>query len=49
VGNGEVGPIASSLQRLYFEVAKGNNPKYMDWLTPVNHPVRVFVPEPTAS
>lgn len=36
VGSGEVGPITSSLQSLYFDVAKGRVPKYMDWLTPVN-------------
>jgi branched-chain amino acid aminotransferase len=49
VGTGEIGPIASALQRLYFDVVKGNNPKYMDWLTPVNRPTRVLVPERTAS
>jgi branched-chain amino acid aminotransferase len=41
VGNGEVGPISSMLQRLYFEIVKGRNQKYMDWLTPVNAPARV--------
>jgi branched-chain amino acid aminotransferase len=45
VGNGEVGPIASSLQRLYFDAVKGKNPKYMDWLTPVKNPTRVQIPE----
>ena len=35
VGNGEVGPIAGALQRMYFDVVRGRNPKYMDWLTPV--------------
>jgi branched-chain amino acid aminotransferase len=49
VGNGEVGPIATRLQSLYFDVVKGNNPKYMDWLTPVNHPVRIPVPEPSTA
>jgi branched-chain amino acid aminotransferase len=47
VGNGEVGPIGARLQSLYFDVVKGNNPKYMDWLTPVNHPVRIPVREPS--
>lgn len=48
VGTGEIGPITKALQKLYFEVAKGNNPKYMDWLTPVNNPARVQIPEATA-
>lgn len=36
IGDGNVGPVATALQRTYFEVVKGQNPKYMDWLTPVN-------------
>lgn len=36
VGDGKVGPVATALQRTYFEVVKGQNPKYMGWLTPVN-------------
>jgi branched-chain amino acid aminotransferase len=36
IGNGEIGPVAAELQRLYFNIAKGRNPKYRDWLTPVN-------------
>jgi len=35
IGNGGVGEIAGRLQKLYFEVIKGNNPKYIDWCTPV--------------
>lgn len=35
VGDGKAGPITSSLQSLYFDIVKGRNPKYMDWLTPV--------------
>lgn len=35
VGTGLVGPITKQLQELYFNAAKGNNPKYKDWLTPV--------------
>lgn len=35
IGNGHVGEIAGRLQKLYFEVIKGNNPKYIDWCTPV--------------
>jgi branched-chain amino acid aminotransferase len=35
VGSGKVGPIASRLQALYFDIVRGRNPKYADWLTPV--------------
>ena len=35
VGDGEVGPITKKLQKAYFEVIKGNNPKHMAWCTPV--------------
>lgn len=35
VGNGEVGPIARRLSRIYFEAVRGKNAKYKDWLTPV--------------
>lgn len=35
VGDGGPGPITASLQALYFDIVKGRNPKYMDWLTPV--------------
>jgi branched-chain amino acid aminotransferase len=34
IGNGRVGDIAGRLQKLYFEVIKGNNQKYLDWCTP---------------
>lgn len=35
VGDGTAGPITSALQNLYFDIVKGRNQKYMDWLTPV--------------
>ena len=35
IGNGEVGEITAKLQKLYFEVIRGNNAKYRDWCTPV--------------
>ena len=35
IANGEVGEITKKLQKLYFEVIRGNNPKYLDWCTPV--------------
>jgi branched-chain amino acid aminotransferase len=34
VGNGEIGEITKELQRLYFNVIKGNNAKYLHWCTP---------------
>jgi branched-chain amino acid aminotransferase len=34
VGNGEIGEITKALQRLYFDVIKGKNPKYLHWCTP---------------
>lgn len=38
VGTGEVGPIATALQQLYFEVVRGRVPRYLDWLTRVQVP-----------
>ena len=35
IGNGEIGEITKMLQQLYSEVIRGNNPKYLDWCTPV--------------
>ncbi len=35
IGDGEIGEITKRLQRIYFEVIQGNNPKYLDWCTPV--------------
>jgi branched-chain amino acid aminotransferase len=34
VGNGGIGKVTKELQRLYFEVIKGKNPKYIHWCTP---------------
>ena len=33
VGNGKVGKVTKELQRLYFDVIKGKNPKYLNWCT----------------
>jgi branched-chain amino acid aminotransferase len=33
IGNGEIGKVTKELQRLYFEVIKGKNPKYLHWCT----------------
>lgn len=35
VGSGKMGPITARIQQLYFEVVKGNHPKYRHWCTPV--------------
>lgn len=35
IGSGAVGPIASRLQAIYFDIVRGRNPKYAGWLTPV--------------
>lgn len=33
IGNGARGPITEKLQSLYFDIVKGRNSKYEDWLT----------------
>jgi len=35
IASGEIGQITKKLQQLYSEVIRGNNPKYLDWCTPV--------------
>ena len=35
LGTGEVGPIASKLQKLYFDVVKGKVDKYKEWCMPI--------------
>ena len=35
IGHGKVGEITSKLQKAYFSAARGDDPKYKDWLTPV--------------
>jgi branched-chain amino acid aminotransferase len=35
IADGGVGGITAKLQKLYFEVIRGNNAKYLDWCTPV--------------
>ncbi len=35
LGDGNVGPIAKELQKLYFDVVKGKVPKYKKWCMPV--------------
>jgi len=35
VGDGKVGPISARIRDVYFDIVRGNNPKYIAWLTPV--------------
>ena len=35
LGTGKVGPIASKLQNLYFDVVKGKVDKYKEWCMPI--------------
>jgi len=35
IGNGEIGEVTSRLQKIYAEIIRGNNPKYLEWCTPV--------------
>ncbi|MBI5078663.1 branched-chain amino acid transaminase [Candidatus Saganbacteria bacterium] len=34
IGDGKVGSLTKELQKVYFDAAKGNNPKYAAWVTP---------------
>jgi branched-chain amino acid aminotransferase len=42
VGDGKMGPIVTEIRDLYFNIVRGNNPKYMEWLQPI------FAAEPAA-
>jgi branched-chain amino acid aminotransferase len=35
VGSGKMGPLTARIQQLYFQVVKGDHPKYRHWCTPV--------------
>ena len=35
VGSGKRGPVAEMLQTAYFDVVRGANAKYANWLAPV--------------
>lgn len=35
IGDGKIGPLVSELRSLYFRVVRGEEEKYMDWLTPI--------------
>jgi branched-chain amino acid aminotransferase len=38
VGNGRIGPIASALRKLYFDIVRGRRPEYRHWCAPVYGP-----------
>jgi branched-chain amino acid aminotransferase len=35
VGTGQLGPVVARLREIYFDVVRGNTPKYRHWCTPV--------------
>ncbi|MEE8582925.1 MAG: branched-chain amino acid transaminase [Dehalococcoidales bacterium] len=35
IGDSGIGPATAKLQKLYFDVIKGNNARYLNWCTPV--------------
>ncbi|MBX2999378.1 MAG: branched-chain amino acid transaminase [Caldilineaceae bacterium] len=35
IGNGEVGPVVTQIQKLFFDIVRGNDPAYGHWLTAV--------------
>ena len=35
IGTGDPGPVATQLQKLYFDIVVGRNPKYLHWCTSV--------------
>lgn len=35
IGSGKVGQVTRKLQQLYSNIIRGNNPKYLDWCTPI--------------
>ena len=34
IGKGEIGEITKKLQKIYSDIIRGNNPKYLSWCTP---------------
>src|SRR5207237_8297494 len=35
IGNGKAGPISTQIKDVYIDICRGDDPKYMKWLTPV--------------
>jgi branched-chain amino acid aminotransferase len=44
IGSGESGPVTRHLQQAFHNVVRGNDPKYIAWLDPVNAPVSAQMP-----
>jgi len=42
IKDGKVGPITKQLQAIYFKAARGDDPKYSEWVTPVYSQTKVF-------
>ena len=36
IADGKAGPISSQLQKMYFDIVVGRNPKYLHWCTPAS-------------
>jgi len=36
VGDGHVGPIARAMSEAYFRAVRGDDPRFLDWLTPID-------------
>ena len=36
VGSGEIGPVARLISERYYAAVRGNLPRYLDWLTPID-------------
>lgn len=43
IGSGRMGPITKQIRELYFSVVRGNEPRYIHWLTPVPQSVPAVV------
>ena len=42
IADGKTGPISAQLQKMYFDIVVGRNPKYLHWCTPASpRPVAV--------
>jgi branched-chain amino acid aminotransferase len=35
IGNGKVGPVVTQIQKIFFDIVRGNDPAYSHWVTPV--------------
>ena len=35
IGAGEMGPVTREIQSTFFRAVRGQEPKYLEWLTPI--------------